>query len=253
MSLINRCKTFQKNSEQLQDGKERGITQTCLPFQESLESFRGFTLSRSSWFFNHKLIHCRLTFFLLNRKFVSSQLPPLYITSFQFLYLLKTPRTIFLRESFCSVQSSAWPILLSWNDQIISRNPSFGNEATDLVLEEICLHFRPSILAYPARIGLQTVKIPYVPPKATSYDITASESLDTATFFSSSSLISSLFKEVAVSRCSEWILSFSSWITLLHNMWVPTRFSLVWAHRHGFTVLVRTCDERVSELFLSEW
>ena len=48
---------------------------------------------------------------------------------------------------------------LSWNDQKIDslgNVPSFKSEAVDMILEELCLRFRPSILAYLARIGIQT-------------------------------------------------------------------------------------------------
>ena len=40
-----------------------------------------------------------------------------------------------------------------------------------MIREELCLHFQPSILAEPARIGLRKAKDSFVHQKTTSYDI----------------------------------------------------------------------------------
>ena len=58
-----------------------------------------------------------------------------------------------------------------------------------MILEELCLHFRPSFLAYPARIGLQTAN-DFVPQKTISYDIPV-QSVLIQQLLSSRSLISS--------------------------------------------------------------
>ena len=63
---------------------------------------------------------------------------------------------------------------LSENGQIIDplgKISSFESEAVDLLLEELRLHFRPSILAYPVQIGLKTVNKLFVPQKAVSYGV----------------------------------------------------------------------------------
>ena len=63
---------------------------------------------------------------------------------------------------------------LSKNDQLIDapgRFPSFESAAVEVIFEELWLHFRPSILAYPVQIGLQTAYDSLVLQEAISYGI----------------------------------------------------------------------------------
>ena len=145
----------------------------------------------------------------------------------------------------CTANSS-----LSLKNQIIDSPglvQSFDYEAADLTLAELCLHFRPSCRAYPAHIGLHTlfnvkrIFILVVLQEAISYEILLHS-------FTSSNLISSQFTEIAdFSMLRKYSFSFGT--KLLHNIECRLDFLLFQHIATGLTVLVRTCDERVSELF----
>ena len=143
---------------------------------------------------------------------------------------------------------------LSWCNQIIEslgKVPSFENEAVHPILEELCLHLRPSILAYPARIGLQTVNNLLVPQEAISYDIPLQRVLIEQLFLLEQVDRIEIQENHELLAQAELILSFSEQVSC-----APFESGLdflLFEHiGTGLPVLVRTCDECVSELSLLE-
>ena len=84
----NRGQAFHQDSEQLQDDRERGITQSCLPSQDHGNPWNRSECSLYLAIFldlNLKLIHRGLTFLFLSGKFINPQLFRFFSITFSIL------------------------------------------------------------------------------------------------------------------------------------------------------------------------
>ena len=203
----NRGWAFHEDSEYSWDDWERGTTQNCFPFQDHriLRNRMNFSLlSCNSWIWTASWF--TLDWYSVTWIESSSILNCFDLSaSVQHIFsILLFPEDLSynpLEELFlsCPILCIANCSLSLWNDQIIvspGKVPSFESEAEDLILEQLCLHFRPSMRAYPARIWLQTANNLVVLQGAISYDIPI-QSILKEQLFSSGSLISQQFKEIA--------------------------------------------------------